>query len=414
MINEASRTIGSAVVGLLLVASASAGTLHVPTEYSTIGAALGAAHHGDRIVVADGVYTGPDNRDLDFAGKHIRLRSENGPDHCVIDCESQGRAFSFHSGEPHAATLEGFTIRGGLADHNGGAILCDASSPTIRNCLFRENTVQPTLYEGGGAICLLDRSKPRVIDCVFEDNVATSVPFTGGGAVGASSDSRVSFVRCEFTRNSANAGGAVAVVFGAFAHFQDCVFTQNAAEPQDAGGGVMVSDARAILEDCQFTHNRAYGGGGVCVLSSSVVTVRRCLFSGNNAYGDQGGGGMGVYGSRADVEDSMFVGNSGASDGGALGVWADGDLTVRNSTIAGNEAYLQDGHAYGGAICGWASRATFSNCVVHANKGIEGNAFSLVEPFDGYYLPMVLTVTACLTQEGEAGVFVEDPDDSDF
>src|SRR5262245_39702510 len=183
MVTRAPRTIGSSViVGLLVIATASAATLRVPSEYATIGAAIAAAQDGDRIVVADGVYTGAGNRDLDFAGKHIRLSSENGPANCVIDCESQGRAFHFHSGEEPAVVLDGLTIRGALADHNGGAILCESSSPTIRNCIFRENTVQPLLYDGGGAICFLDKSKPRVIDCVFEDNVATSVPFTGGGA----------------------------------------------------------------------------------------------------------------------------------------------------------------------------------------------------------------------------------------
>src|SRR5262245_25427036 len=153
MLRQAPRTIGTPViVGLLLAATASAATLRVPSQYATIGAALAAARNGDRIVVADGVYTGAGNRDLDFAGKRIRLSSENGPDACVIDCERQGRAFHFHSGEPASVRLEGFTIRGGLVDHNGGAILCESSGPTIRSCTFRENMVQPGYLEGGGAI----------------------------------------------------------------------------------------------------------------------------------------------------------------------------------------------------------------------------------------------------------------------
>src|SRR5262245_63190052 len=151
MVTQALRMIGSPVIaGMLLAATASAGTtLRVPSEYPTIGAAIAAAQNGDRIVVADGVYTGVGNHDLDFAGKRIRLSSENGPASCVIDCESQGRAFYFHSGEPPAVTLDGFTIRGGLADHNGGAILCESSSPTIENCIFRQNSVLPVLFAGG-------------------------------------------------------------------------------------------------------------------------------------------------------------------------------------------------------------------------------------------------------------------------
>src|SRR5262245_15208010 len=85
--------------GLALAPGAAAATRSVPQQYSTIGAAIAAAHNGDRVIVADGVYSGQGNRDLDVAGKHIKIRSENGPANCIIDCESRGRAFYFHSGD---------------------------------------------------------------------------------------------------------------------------------------------------------------------------------------------------------------------------------------------------------------------------------------------------------------------------
>ena len=39
---------------------------------------------GDEVEVADGMYTGVGNRDLDFGGKLITVRSANGPDNCII------------------------------------------------------------------------------------------------------------------------------------------------------------------------------------------------------------------------------------------------------------------------------------------------------------------------------------------
>ena len=71
----------SALVAAVLAAtSAFADTLNVPDDFVTIQAAIDAAVDGCEIVVADGTYTGAGNRDLDFGGQAITLRSANRPD----------------------------------------------------------------------------------------------------------------------------------------------------------------------------------------------------------------------------------------------------------------------------------------------------------------------------------------------
>jgi len=50
-----------------------------PADFNNIQAAIDDANHGDDIVIADGTYTGPQNRDIDFLGKAIIVRSESGP-----------------------------------------------------------------------------------------------------------------------------------------------------------------------------------------------------------------------------------------------------------------------------------------------------------------------------------------------
>ena len=109
--------------------------LHVPIEVPTIQDAIDYAANGVTVIVADGVYTGTGNRDIDFLGKAITVRSENGPNNCVIDCNGEGRGFEFRSGEDANSVLAGFTIT-----NSRGAIRCLISSPKITNCTISGNT----------------------------------------------------------------------------------------------------------------------------------------------------------------------------------------------------------------------------------------------------------------------------------
>ena len=74
------------------------------------GIALGAP--GDTIEVDPGTYSGPGNRDLDFGGKALVLRSVAGAAVTILDCQASGRGLVFQTGEGHAAIVEGFTITG--------------------------------------------------------------------------------------------------------------------------------------------------------------------------------------------------------------------------------------------------------------------------------------------------------------
>ncbi|MEW6481588.1 MAG: hypothetical protein AB1397_01035 [bacterium] len=65
--------------------------LYVPSQYTTIQSAINAANNGDTVWVADGTYRGTGNKDLTWTGKHITVRSENGPNNCIIDCQGLGR-----------------------------------------------------------------------------------------------------------------------------------------------------------------------------------------------------------------------------------------------------------------------------------------------------------------------------------
>ena len=104
--------------------------------FDAIQEGIDAALDGGTVLVLDGTYTGDGNKNLDFGGKDITVRSESGPDDCTVDCEADGRGFLFHSGETNDAALEGLTITNGYCvnDNLDFAIWCQHVSPTITNC----------------------------------------------------------------------------------------------------------------------------------------------------------------------------------------------------------------------------------------------------------------------------------------
>ncbi|NQT21319.1 MAG: hypothetical protein HQ592_16555 [Planctomycetes bacterium] len=146
-------------------------------DFKTIQAALDAASAGDTIIVRDGVYTGDGNRDIDFAGKAVHLRSENGPESCIIDVQGTEaephRGFHFRSGEDERSVVAAFTIRGGFADE-GGAIKCEGGSPMIANNVIIANYAT---IRGGGISC--NGSRPKITNNTIVGNRAD--PALSGG-----------------------------------------------------------------------------------------------------------------------------------------------------------------------------------------------------------------------------------------
>lgn len=89
-------------------------------DFPTIQAALDAVVDGDVIELSPGVYLGDGNRDIDFLGRAVTIRSQgDDPASCVIDCqgslEEPHRGFNFDEGEGPDAVLQGITIRNGYA-----------------------------------------------------------------------------------------------------------------------------------------------------------------------------------------------------------------------------------------------------------------------------------------------------------
>jgi len=310
---------------------ASPATIRVPDDFDTIQAAIDSSVDGDVIQVASGTYSGYGNMDIDFRGKAITVRSQNGPGQTTIDC-TEHRGFYFRSGEGSDSVLRGFTIAGGRVrgselppdgapwdsspDNSvGGGIFCEFSSPSIVNCVIRDCGA-----ELGGGIASVGGS-PRILDCVIEQCTA--------GGLGSA--------------NSGGYGAGIGLIEGSGATIVNCAVRDNIAYVNSRGAGVYCRQSTALLVNCDISYNGAKvsvsGGGLYCSGSSAGVVLEKCLVSNNIA--TAGGGLFAESLDHLRMANCTVAGNrlseSGASASGGGIHSVGGDIVIRNSIVWHND-----------------------------------------------------------------------------
>ncbi len=302
-----------AVFFLCLPVVAAGAVIHVPSEQPTIQAGINAAVDGDTVLVADGTYTGEGNRDLDFGGKAIALLSENGPLVCVIDSQGNGpdhhRGLWFHSGEGRDSVVEGFDITGGHTV-NGGAILCDGASPTIRGNVIEENRA----IEAGGGFCCLNGAAPLIEANRFLDNFSWTYHIHNGGGVACIASSP------EVTGN---------------------YFEKNSALN---GGGLYSVDASPAIRDNIFFDNYGYYyGGAICCEGSGAPQIKSNKIIIN--YCSWYGGGIYCVGPAAQIYNNLIDWNFCDYNGG--GIFCSDPVEIAFCTVQRNYAENYGGGVYG-------------------------------------------------------------------
>jgi parallel beta-helix repeat protein len=279
---------------------------HVPQDYPTIQAAIDAAGESEWVVVADGVYTGSGNRNLDFHGKDITLRSASGnPATCIIDCELGGRGFYFHNGETTQAIVDGFTIRNGnvtgfgAGGPNGGGVCFTSASATLRNCIIENNMVPggmvgsggPPPGLGGGLYCYA--ASPTLVNCIVKGNIGFG-PISVGGGVCCDANSDLTLMHCTIEGNTIASEGGGIDCYDSNITLTGCAIRGNTVSGSDlsGGGGLALLSTTASLTNCVISGNTTagYPGGGGVYCSSASPMLTNCTISGNIA--STGGGGV--------------------------------------------------------------------------------------------------------------------------
>ena len=368
-------------------------TIYVRPDALTIQQAIDHSFNGDTVVVASGIYTGQGNRDIDFRGKAITVRSADGPDTCIIDCqgtaEEPHRGFYFHSSEGNASVLSGFTIRNGYApDEPWGLTL---------------------YYSTGGAIFIhgtpQNYCSPTIRDCIIKDNFSA---FWGGGLNGRNSNAVIE--ECTFLNNrAADTGGGVYMIVSDYT-IRNCHFIENEAVG-GSGGALWAQGSISTIENCIIERNRAKRNGGgfkfhsdPYALPGQTATISGCKFYGNVTetfeMGIQGGGALDFSLPTAEVVNSIFAGNVSSNLGGAIrsregtaiiavNCSFSDNIAVKGSSISvvGNEQYSADAELYNSII--W-----HANCSAMPEISVEYGSVG---------------VSDCDIIGGENSVFLSDP-----
>jgi len=350
----------------LLNLSGFSATIYVPDDYATIQGAIDAAVRHDVIIVRAGTYF----ENIDFAGKAVTVRSEEGPEVTTIDGSQAGSVVVFRNGEGSDSILAGFTITNGTGTlkpsfgrYYGGGILCYQSSPLIMRNRIVDNTVD---YGGGGIVCLESRAT------IFENYISRNRSFSGGGI--ACFSSRTTISRNEITENRCSTGGGI----------------------------LCANDISRIFRNT-IRGNECSGGGGICCngICHTLISSNHIL---DNS-GDLAGGGIEVEcsGSPA-IINNIIAGNtsleSSYSRGGGIAVLIGGSPIISQNTIYANQASRG-----GGISCEKDSTADVSNTILWDNVAPTGPEIMVAD--DWAWGPACVAIKYSDVKGGQSSIYVD-------
>lgn len=241
------------------------------------------------------------------------------------------------------AILDGFTITAGNAhgdfatdpdnDHGrGGGMVIDDGSPTVRNCMFRDNSADWF----GGAVFNAGGSDTSFFNITFVNNGTGDLSHagyvSGGGALGIT-ESAPSFFGCQFIGNESRWAGALLSVYGSRVVLAECSFVENEALEGEGGAVHSTYDSDLLITGSLFVGNAAADRGGAVCDNGGGSTVRNCTVYGNSA-GVRGGGLCALAGTM-DIQSCILWGNTAGVQESQIGIGGGVQVTVAYSDVDG-------------------------------------------------------------------------------
>jgi uncharacterized repeat protein (TIGR01451 family) len=189
-----------------------------------------------------------------------------------------------------------------------------------------------------------------------------------------------------------DAGGGVYVISATAVLSRCLVFSNTAGSgagfPLNQGGGLHARNSQLLLQHSEIYSNTAYEGGGLYLNGGSPTVISNTIhgnealdggglylispatLQGNSVISNtarRGGGGLYVYISAAFISGNQFIDNSASVSGGGMSFsWSD-DAVVQSNSLVNNRAQ------FGGGIMLFDSDAALTDNTLTANKANGAN-----------------------------------------
>jgi len=339
-------------------------TLHVPSQYSAIQAAINSANNGDIVLVDNGIYY----ENINFHGKAITVASnfivDSDTSHIyntIIDGSQHtnpdsGTVVYFVSGEDTNSVLTGFTITGGTGtiyivpgvetDRIAGGIGLENSGAKITyNRIIGNSAVMDVpgtdarVAAGGGIGAVSIDPKNLIIENnLIDSNFVSSISRSFGGGIAIIENApgvyNVLISNNQITNNeviSTGIGGeAVAASGGILTILKKVMITYNKVSNNTINGinvcigaGITIAETSAeeetIVSDNIITNNNFENGiclgGGIHFSLANGVNVSSNIIKNNDA---TYGGGMFLDVSIPFLSKNLIAGNTSVETGGGI------------------------------------------------------------------------------------------------
>lgn len=332
------RYLAFALFSLVLVSSLQALTIHVPGDSTTIYGGISGAEDGDTVLVAPGTYY---DRYVNFLGKAILVKSEQGPLVTIIDAVMNGSVVTFNSEEQTNSVLDGFTITNGRGYGDnwgsyGGGIFCGYNcSPTIRNNIITGNKiiVGPKENGYGGGIYSYQGSP------IIENNIIHGNSADEGSGIHCNAGSEARIINNTIYKNSDSYGGS-----GIYCRSASPAIINNIIE-RNGTLGIFCYNSSPLIAGNLISRNGPGGGSGIAVSFNSHPLIINSTIVGNGSI--QGsydvGNGIHIMGGSPTVVNTIIHGRAGQT-GPQISI--DGaSLTISYSDVEGGQdsVYVENG-----------------------------------------------------------------------